>query len=290
MAVSKQTKKKNSNFGGDWTKDKLDIIEKYFNAYTTIFQKQSWAKTVYIDAFAGSGEISLENATLKGSPLIALQYDFSKYYFIEFDDKKIKKLQDYVKEQYPKRVDKVEFINGDCNSELPKLFETLSKQNDVRGVLFLDPFALELKWSILEQAKQVKLDIFYWFPMMANRLLFKDKSKNDLFRTKLNTLFGEENWEEKLYKESPQMNLFGDVLFDKEPTTKLVEYIADRLKTLFEYEPSIKLFKNSHNSLIFLLCAMTTNTSEPARKLVKKLASEIFNKLNKDRNQIVGDN
>ena len=196
--VGKQTKKTGSKFGGDWTVDKLEIIEKYFNAYTKIMENQNWAKTVYIDAFTGSGEIDLPDTTkIKGSPLIALQYDFSKYYFIDMDEKRIKKLETNIKSQYPQKIKNVEFIKGDCNVELPKVFETLSKDKSTRGVLFLDPYAMELKWNTLEQAKKTKLDIFYWFPIMAvNRLLFKDKTKfiDSVLVKKLNTQFGEENW------------------------------------------------------------------------------------------------
>jgi len=284
MSIGKQAKKANNNFGGDWTTEKLEIIEKYFNAFATIMKNQSWAKTVYIDAFAGSGEIKLADTSITaGSPLIALQYDFSKYYFIEYDKKKIAKLEKLIECQYPQKKSKVVFINGDCNEELPKIFFELSKDISTRGVLFLDPFALELKWSTLELAQETKLDIFYWFPMMANRLIFKDKKKNDAFREKLNILFGEEDWEEKLYKESQQINMFGEVVHDKQPANELVKYIADRLKALFDYQPSIRLFKNSKDSPLFLLCVMTTNTSEPARRLVKKLASEIFSKLDKNK-------
>jgi three-Cys-motif partner protein len=284
--ISKETKKAKSNFGGKWTEQKLEIIEKYFGAYTKIMKSQSWAKIVYIDAFAGSGEINLPDFQIKGSPLIALQYDFSKYYFIESDNKKIDNLKEYVKNQYPQKFDKIEFINGDCNTELPKIFDTLSADSSTRGVLFLDPFALELKWNVLEQAKKTKLDIFYWFPMMANRLMSKDKNKiNSNFKERLNTLFGNEDWE-SLYKENPQINFLGEVTYIKEPINELIKYIAERMKTTFEYAPSIKLFKNSLNSPLFLLCGMTTNKSESARNLVKKLATEIFNKIDTNKKAV----
>ena len=45
-------------FGGSWTQDKLNRIEKYLNAYMTIMTKNPRAKyykTIYVDAFAGPG-------------------------------------------------------------------------------------------------------------------------------------------------------------------------------------------------------------------------------------------
>src|SRR5438874_1434685 len=46
-------------FGGDWTTDKLERLRKYLCAYTTIFAKNIKAQyftTVFVDAFAGTGE------------------------------------------------------------------------------------------------------------------------------------------------------------------------------------------------------------------------------------------
>ena len=45
-------------FGGPWTKEKLDILEGYLDSYTTALKHQPF-KLVYIDAFAGSGEINI---------------------------------------------------------------------------------------------------------------------------------------------------------------------------------------------------------------------------------------
>lgn len=45
-------------FGGSWTEDKLKRLQKYLNAYTTIFSKNPRAQhliPIYIDAFAGTG-------------------------------------------------------------------------------------------------------------------------------------------------------------------------------------------------------------------------------------------
>ena len=46
------------NVGGKWTIEKLDILERYLDAYTTALKNQPF-KLMYIDAFAGTGEISL---------------------------------------------------------------------------------------------------------------------------------------------------------------------------------------------------------------------------------------
>jgi three-Cys-motif partner protein len=46
-------------FGGDWTTDKLERVRKYLCAYTKIFssnERASYLTTIYVDAFAGTGE------------------------------------------------------------------------------------------------------------------------------------------------------------------------------------------------------------------------------------------
>ena len=47
-----------TQFGGDWTVHKLNILECYLDAYTTALKKQPF-DLVYIDTFAGSGKIGL---------------------------------------------------------------------------------------------------------------------------------------------------------------------------------------------------------------------------------------
>ena len=46
-------------FGGDWTKEKLEMMEDYLSAYTTIMKDQPF-RFGYIDAFAGTGYIQEE--------------------------------------------------------------------------------------------------------------------------------------------------------------------------------------------------------------------------------------
>lgn len=45
-------------FGGDWTEQKLSALRQYLKAYRLIFTRNAKAqyfKTIYIDAFAGTG-------------------------------------------------------------------------------------------------------------------------------------------------------------------------------------------------------------------------------------------
>lgn len=49
MAISQK-------FGGNWTEEKLNIFTSYLDAYIIALQNQKFKK-IYIDAFAGTGEI-----------------------------------------------------------------------------------------------------------------------------------------------------------------------------------------------------------------------------------------
>ena len=41
-------------YGGPWTQQKLEILQRYLDAYTTALKKQPFVLT-YVDAFAGAG-------------------------------------------------------------------------------------------------------------------------------------------------------------------------------------------------------------------------------------------
>src|SRR5262245_25020117 len=42
------------SFGGEWTEEKLEVMKRYFAAYSQALKNQRFAKW-YVDAFAGSG-------------------------------------------------------------------------------------------------------------------------------------------------------------------------------------------------------------------------------------------
>lgn len=54
-------------FGGAWTEEKLGILERYLDAYTTALKSTPF-KLVYIDAFAGTGLIDLQEDRDAGLP------------------------------------------------------------------------------------------------------------------------------------------------------------------------------------------------------------------------------
>jgi hypothetical protein len=121
----------NHEFGGDWTEQKLDILDKYLGAYSAIFRKNEKAKffkTIYVDAFAGTGVIEQSNAEseddqaaklLAGSASRAIRRSFDKYIFIEKAADRVSKLQELKKTSGVGN--NIEIRRGDANAELLKL-------------------------------------------------------------------------------------------------------------------------------------------------------------------------
>ena len=94
-------RKKDIDHVGIWTEVKLEIINKYAEAYAKILNAQrahgTEFKYYYIDACAGKGEhiSKTSGQAIQGSPHNALQVEppFSKYYFIDLDAGKCEDLQ-----------------------------------------------------------------------------------------------------------------------------------------------------------------------------------------------------
>ena len=165
---------KSMRFGGPWTKEKLEVLEKYLRAYTTALKKQGF-KLMYIDAFAGSGgflEKHSRNARsfILGSTQRSIKIDkkpFDKLIFVEIDPNRCNELENLRKE-HPGR--NIEVINSEANKFLSKLNEDWCRW---RGVLFLDQFSTEVEWSTVEKIASFEaLDTWILFPHQQSRECF----------------------------------------------------------------------------------------------------------------------
>lgn len=280
--MGKQTRKSGSQFGGEWTEEKLTIIKKYLSFYVNALKNNKFKK-IYIDAFAGSGKALLKDGKeVDGSALISLSLDFDHYYFIELDTERLNNLNNLINERYPNKKAKVTIIKGDCNNELISILRSLTKYQ--RGVMFLDPYAMELNWSVLEEANKTGvLDIWYLFPINAViRQMPKNGNISCKMKNKLDLILGTDKWLEYLYYEDLQMNMFDDVKMKRHNFDKLVEFVLSELNNLFSYvSPKSKLLKNSNNAPMFLLCFAMTNNSPKAIGLGAKVVNDIFSSLEK---------
>ena len=282
--VNKGSNPSSSNYGGKWTIDKLDILEDYLNAYTTALKSQSF-KLLYLDAFAGTGDISLHHEDedardfIEGSARRAIKIidkPFDRLIFVEKDPQRYARLQS-LREEYPCRDIRTEI--ADANSFLKNL------QSDWwswRGVLFLDPFATEVEWATIEKITGFKaLDTWILFPVSSiGRMLPISRVPEDIsdkWVDCLNKIFGDQSWK-MLYSIDPQQSLWGGTQYQRESGVDgIINIFKDKLRSLFgsRYLETSKTLKNSRNSPLFefMFCA----GNPKGTKLAKKIACYILN-------------
>ena len=273
------------SFGGNWTKQKLEILQKYLDAYTTAL-KNTRFKLLYIDAFAGSGVVELrekqeEEGCVKfipGSATIATKIQdkpFDKLLFIEQDKKRYESLLD-LKNNHPDR--KITLRRDDANHVLQELCSDWGRvYPGYRGVLFLDPFATQVKWETVEAVAETKvLDVWLLFPVSAvARMLPKSKKPDEIdekWVLVLNWVFGDESWRE-LY--SKQQTLFGEDYYRKEGVKDIIEIYKNKLKAIVGKRllGTSKPLKISTNSPLFELIFFAGSFAgvQIAHRIVKQI-------------------
>ncbi len=277
-------------FGGDWTAKKLNIFTSYLDAYLIALQNQKFKK-IYIDAFAGTGEIETSDgeAYLAGSAKRALSAEkrFDYYYFIESDESKASELEHMIDTEFPHLKRFTTVYRGDANEKLGKIINDIDWRFN-RGLLFLDPYATQVDWATLERVAGTKsIDVWYLFPFSAlNRMLPKN-GKYGSWENTIDRLLGDNGWRTEFYKKDPQVSLFDLGLIDggededrviKDASPEHIkEYLISRLKTIFPcVSNNPRIFKNSKNSPMFLFCFAISNESVAAQRLALRIAEHIL--------------
>ena len=277
-------------FGGDWTAKKLNIFTSYLDAYLIALQNQKYKK-IYIDAFAGTGEIETSDgeAYLAGSAKRALSAEkrFDYYYFIESDESKASELEHMIDTEFPHLKRFTTVYRGDANEKLGKIINDIDWRFN-RGLLFLDPYATQVDWATLECVAGTKsIDVWYLFPFSAlNRMLPKN-GKYGSWENTIDRLLGDNGWKTEFYKKDPQVSLFDLGLIDggededrviKDASLEHIkEYIISRLETTFPcVSNNPRIFKNSKESTMFLFCFAISNESVAAQRLALRIAEHIL--------------
>ena len=233
-------------FGGQHTELKLSIVESYLKAYTKALRNkfdQLW----YIDAFAGTGTRTIRTRVQgflepphdrieirRGSAQIALDVkpSFDRYLFVETNPTYCEELK-RLASRYPKK--EIVISQLDANEVIRKQAKWPGWKS-ARGVLFLDPYGMEVEWATLEAvARTEAIDVWFLFPLaglyrQATRSL---KDIDDHKRAALTRMFGTDAWERELYSEPG--GFFPDLVSkQREMTVKGLErYVQRRLETIF---------------------------------------------------------
>ena len=292
-------------FGGNWTRDKLRILEDYLGAYTTALKNQSF-RLWYVDAFAGTGYVNLDSGNiaqsslsilgergdyetaniLQGSARLAIEVDdrpFDEFIFIEqnFDYAiELSKL----KREFSER--SIRIVPDDANKFLPGWCEERNRQfgtpwRGERAVIFLDPFATEVDWQTVERISETKsVDLWILFPLSAlTRILPTDREPDDNNTIILDRVFGNREWRDVLYRTYSQPNLFGEeeTRTVREEQQAIVDLYLRQLSSVFSaVAPNPKWFRNSRNSPLFSLMFAAAN--ERGGPIALRIANDLLNR------------
>ena len=261
-----------ASFGGPWTQEKLEILRRYLDAYTTALKNQPFTLT-YVDAFAGEGfwtpATGYESdhygdfaGVRDGSPRIALEVQdkaFDRLVFIEKAAGSARSLRSLLME-FPDRG--ISVLNDDANRVLPRFCREMESSD--RAVVFLDPYATEVAWSTVEAiARSGKIDCWILFPLMAvARLMTRDSEPTQALAARLDRVFGgSEHWQ-SLYTQSPQLSLFGEDRAQTRPSGsgRIADLYKGRLNSVFAgVAPTSVVLANSRGSPMFELFFAASN-------------------------------
>lgn len=270
-------------FGGNWTEDKLNRVRDYLCAYMKIFTRNpraSWFKTVYVDAFAGTGyrtdsekDKNIVGLLLddndavsykKGSAVVALDTNpsFDEYVFVEFNGNYAKELEK-LRSRYPEKAHKIRVAQQEANTFLQSWCGETNWYN-TRAVVFLDPYGMQVEWKTIEAMANTRgIDLWILFPLgqAVMRLLKRNSIPDGAWADRLTAFFGTDEWKDAFYGLNPQSNIFGDENFEKTADFKSIEtFFITRLKKIFAGVASNpRPLCNTKNIPLFLLCFAAAN-------------------------------
>ena len=297
IGMTNQVAELGANYGGPWTIEKLNMLERYLDAYTTALKKTPF-KLMYIDAFAGTGQITLSGdgdnkfalwdsddddlrGFVSGSAERAIKIDnrpFDKLIFVEKEQERCDELESLKKEHLGRDI---QIENSDANEFLRNLQQNW---NQWRGVLFLDPFATEVEWSTIETIADFNaLDTWILFPVSAIVRMLPTSQQPDAispeWAKRLNRIFGDGSWR-NLYQEDPQGDLFGNIEHRRVPgVSSLIGLYKNRLKALFGKRllEQSRTLKNSKDSPLFefMFCVGNSQGIGPAKKIANYILEHI---------------
>ena len=120
-------------FGGDWTKNKIEILVKYAKAYLKIMKDKTYWKLLYFDGFAGSGfiikdkrpDIEITIGAARRIVEIEEPRGFDHYYFVEKNKTNAKLLASSTKDVFPNK--EIIIREDDCNLKLAETFQVFVK-------------------------------------------------------------------------------------------------------------------------------------------------------------------
>ena len=246
---------------GEWSEQKIRIVSKYAQAYSTILSQQPFLKHYYIDGFTGGGialrKVTKEPVETTAKRILAIEPPFVGYHLIDADAAKAAAMQ----LACGIRSNAIAHC-GDANTLLPPIFDTIRYDRYLRALCFLDPYKIMLSWDVLvAAAKTNAIEIFLHFPtgdIQRNVLRHDQASVDPDAVARMNAMWGDDSWRKVAFTEMP--NLFGTHL-EKQPIDSLLSAFTERLKKVagFKHVSVPVAMRNKTNAIIYHLIFATPN-------------------------------
>lgn len=276
-------------FGGSWTEKKLSVVRRYLEVYAGALKSQPF-KRLYIDAFAGTGARAEREASslplldlpdieaiAKGSARLALEVEppFHEYILIEKITRRAEELS-RLRTEYPTRA--IRIVNADANDAVGAICQSTNWRSS-RGVIFLDPFGLQLSWATLVQIAETRaLDMWILIPtgIGLRRMLTKDGDIPKEWQETLDRFLGTREWRTEFYSTEESVDLLGEPIrrnVRDARSEKLEDFVLGRLRTIF---PTVLnrgvAMTNTRGHAMYLLCFASANPSSKVKTLALRLA------------------
>lgn len=277
-----------NQFGGNWTKLKIEILVEYAKAYLNIMKNRKFYKLMYFDGFAGSGFIVKERRIdvdiTVGAAIRIIEIEnprsFDSYYFVEKDPVNFKLLEDSTKRKFPLK--EIHTVCEDCNRKIVDMANFLRnpKNKNFRTLAYIDPCGMQVEWRAIETLRGLPIDMWVLVPtgLGVNRLLKKDGKISDAWLDKLEIFLGlpRREIEQKFYKKVE--TLFPDITYmqkESDAIEKSAKLYRERLGEVFNFVSKPYELKNSTNSVMYHLFLASNNDT------AVKIGNDIVKKFNK---------
>lgn len=270
-------------FGGEWTEDKLQALQKYLEFYVQAMKAQPF-RLIYFDSFAGTGRCRIKASPgttrdIDGSAKLALDCDgFSRYHFIEHKKRHADELQELIS-MHPRGA-LATLARGTAHDMLWPLL-TGYDWKSCRGVLFLDPYGLQCDWAMLNRiAATQALDVFFLVSLSgiyrnaARKLDAVDDGKAAL----LDRFLGTDGWRAAVYEPPRQSDMFNtDPSHERKQGYRgLLQFTTKRIRLAFPYVSEPRLLGSANGAPLFAFYFVVSNPSKKALELATKVGEHIM--------------
>ena len=270
------------------------MLEKYLSAYRKVLKNKHF-ETVFFDAFAGTGEIPIEEPGglfedvedaqpfIDGSAKRALgiKPPFDRYVFVEKSKSKAALLET-LKRDFSYLSSRIHVQRADANAAV-KNFCLNTNWKRTRAVMFLDPFGNQVDWSTLKVIASTKaIDLWYLFPahLGINRQISAAGEFDAGKAASLDRVLGTNEWRKQFIATKTDQNLWGEdqtTFFKQSNVDSVTRFMIRRMKEVFkgvvldEWLPLGRA--GSHWYSLLFACA---NPSAKATDIAGRIARDVM--------------